>query len=134
LSEGTTRVQLSIKFGANGSLYAIVEAPTAEQMLEEAGKLMDAAAFINQVGDTIQSELIVREQLPQTEVVGNRASPTPAPAPQNPFGPQGENCAHGVPRVWVDKSKRTDGKPFKAWFCDVKNDPNLKQCDPVFVR
>jgi hypothetical protein len=126
LSE-STRVQLSIKFGMNGSLYAIVEAPTAEEMLAEAGKLMDAAALINTIGDSIQAELIVREQLPQTEVVGDRAAPTATPA-------QGPICAHNVPRVLVERVSKKTGKPFKGWFCAVENDPTLKQCEPEFIR
>jgi hypothetical protein len=68
-THGDTKVQLSVKFGPNGTLYAIVTAPTVDGLLHEAGKLMDAAGFLNEVGNELQARMIVQEAFPDAQTV-----------------------------------------------------------------
>jgi hypothetical protein len=128
LIEGNqTRVQLSVKFGANGSGYAIVEAATVAELIEQAGALMDQAGYINSVVEEIQARSAFANAGVET---------TQVQAPQNPGTPSGppvENCAHGVPRKFVAGTSKA-GKPYRALFCQVQNDPNLAECKPKFLN
>lgn len=124
--ENVTRVQLSIKFGSNGSGYAIVEARTTEALMEEAQKLMDEAGRLNAVVEEIQARSTFAN-------AGMTTQQIPAPQdPGTPYGPKIPNCAHGIPRRQASGMK--NGKRWSAQFCDEKHDPRLAQCDPIWTN
>lgn len=123
-----TEVQLSIKFGMNGSLYLIIKGPSVEAIVEEAGKAMDQARFLNSVGDAIQAELIVREQF-EVETVSRTSEPEPSP-----YGPPPRMCAHGVAMKYQEGISTKTGNPYKGYFCTVKNDPRMAQCKSQFLN
>ena len=127
------RVQLSIKFGNNGSGYAIVEAATTEALVEEAGKLMDQAGFLNAVVEEVQARGTIVQAYPETTQVAPAPSPWGSQNPGTPAGPPVENCAHGVPRKYQEGISKA-GRPYKGFFCQVKGDPRLPQCPPKFLN
>lgn len=125
-------MQLSIKFGSNGSGYAIVEAASTEALVEEAGKLMDQAGFVNAVVEEIQARATLAQAGMTTEQV-----PTPYPGPVQqpgtPAGPSTGNCAHGVP--WRYKEGiGSNGQPYKVYYCTQRNDPGVPQCKSKFLN
>jgi hypothetical protein len=125
------RVQLSLKFGMNGSGYLIIEGSTVEEMLVEAGRLPDYAKTLNEIVDAVQAEMIVRNTFPETQTVTTTQAP-PQSQP-SPIGLVGPLCSHNVPRVWREGVSKA-GNAYKGWFCDVKGDPRMPQCAAQFVR
>lgn len=109
-TEGTS-VHLQIRFGRNGSMALNLFGPTVKQVLDEATELGDSGPMLVAIAETFQGLATVAEVIPGTTVVTD---------------PNAKVCAHGVARV-----RKSGGEGKKAWvgyFCDVKNDPNLKQC------
>lgn len=127
--ENPTRLQYSTKFGENGSQYAIVEATNAKDLAEGATDLMDIAELLNRVGEALQ--LPARKALLEAGVTTTPAQPAPSQQQRyNPNPSQGSVCAHGVPRRV--KTGTSSKGPWRAEFCDVKNDPNMPKCEPIW--
>lgn len=113
------KAQLSIKFGRMGDMLNL-RASSVEELATMANELADHAMIIVTSAEEFQGKATITEAFTGTSAV------------KAPAG-SGDVCAHGV--AWVERSGTSKaGKPYRAKFCQVENDPTLPKCAAVWLN
>lgn len=128
------KAQLSFKFGVSGMIN--LRAATIAELVEMANELAPVGALLVGTAEEIQGSAIsaqaaavatVTQAFPQTQQVQQQ------PAYSGGGGGSERYCAHGIPMSYREGVSKA-GKPYKAYFCTVKNDPRLGECPAQFIR
>jgi alpha-D-ribose 1-methylphosphonate 5-triphosphate diphosphatase PhnM len=120
------KVQYSIKFPHPSADMVNVRANTVDELKTLMAEIALEAATLAVTADAIRTDVMevakqnIKAEFPTTTEVAS--------------GGQGQKlCAHGVPYTFRSGTSQK-GKAYSGLFCTVKNDPNLKECEPIFNR
>ena len=135
------KAHLTIKLGHANQHVLHVRGESVTDLVAQLGELADHGMVIVTTIQDLMGQAAVVNAFPGTQKVEGNFSTngTPDSPPFTPTQAVAANdgvkrCAHGAPMLYKEGKSPKTGKDYKAWFCQVENDPSMPKCAAIWLN